>query len=181
MAQSSILELLRTVAVVGAWYFWSSAVIFTNRHLLTSGLTAPISLTLIHMTGSSIFANGAVYIGGFDRQYLQSRKQTIKVITLSATFGVSVVCGTAGLKFIPVSFNELIAATTPLFTAVFTFLAMGESQGIPKTISLIVIAAGCMIASKGRGLLEPRGLLPLSDRDRHSRHADGAGGAADVQ
>mmetsp|Transcript_40226 Transcript_40226/g.113910 ORF Transcript_40226/g.113910 Transcript_40226/m.113910 type:complete len:337 (-) Transcript_40226:271-1281(-) len=149
MAQAGIVGFLRTVAVVCAWYFWSSAVIFTNRHLLTSGLTAPISLTLIHMTGSSIFANGAVSFGGFEKQYLQSRKQTLKVALLSATFGTSVVCGTATLRFIPVSFNELIAATTPLFAAVFTYLTMKESQGYAKSLSLIVIALGCMIASKG--------------------------------
>lgn len=148
-SSSSFLELMRTVVVVLFWYFWSSAVIFTNRHLLTSGLTAPISLTLIHMIGSSIFANGAVYFAGFEKQYLQSKKQTIKVAALSATFGVSVVCGTATLRFIPVSFNEVIAATTPLFTAVFTFLTLRESQGLMKSLTLIIIAVGCMVASNG--------------------------------
>lgn len=142
-------ELLRTTAAVVAWYFWSGAVLFTNRHLLTSGLTAPISLTLIHMIGSSLFANGAVMLCGYEKQYIQSRKQNIKVVLLSATFGLSVVCGTAALKFIPVSFNEMIASTTPLAAALFSFLATRESQGLLKVLSLVVIAVGCMVGSNG--------------------------------
>lgn len=142
-------ELLRTVGVVAAWYFWSGAVLFTNRHLLTSGLTAPVSLTLIHMLGSSAFANGAVSFCGYERQHIQSSRQNVKVMLLSATFGVSVVCGTAALKFIPVSFNEMIASTTPLAAALFSFLAARESQSLMKVVSLVLIAIGCVIASNG--------------------------------
>lgn len=141
--------ILKTVFAVGNWYFWSCAVLFTNRHLLTTGLTAPISLTLIHMVGSSLFANGAVMLASYEKQALQSKKQAYNVVLLSATFGLSVVCGTAGLKFIPVSFNEMIASTTPLFAAMFTFFTMGKAQGLMKTLSLVAIAVGCIIASKG--------------------------------
>eukprot|EP00951_Prasinocladus_malaysianus_P005323 scaffold37817_cov48-Prasinocladus_malaysianus.AAC.2 len=142
-------DILKTVGAVLAWYFWSSAILFTNRHLLTSGLTAPITLTLLHMLGSSIFSNGAVSFCGFERQTLQSQKQLYKVLALSFTFGLSVVCGTYGLKFIPVSFNEVIASTTPLFAALFSFLAFREMQGTYKTVALLLIALGCMTASKG--------------------------------
>ena len=148
-ASASLASLLTTVGAVVAWYFWSSAVVFSNRHLLTSGLTAPISLTLIHMLGSALFSNGAVYIFGFERQYIQSREQGLKVILLSLTFGMSVVCGTATLKFIPVSFNEVISSTTPLFAAAFTFLTKNERQGTYKTLALVLIAVGCYVASNG--------------------------------
>eukprot|EP00192_Tetraselmis_astigmatica_P013304 CAMPEP_0117649944 /NCGR_PEP_ID=MMETSP0804-20121206/1269_1 /TAXON_ID=1074897 /ORGANISM="Tetraselmis astigmatica, Strain CCMP880" /LENGTH=332 /DNA_ID=CAMNT_0005455769 /DNA_START=264 /DNA_END=1262 /DNA_ORIENTATION=- len=156
---SSFTGLVTTVGAVVGWYFWSSAVVFSNRHLLTSGLTAPISLTLLHMLGSSIFSNGAVYFGGFERQYLQSRNQGIKVILLSLTFGMSVVCGTATLKFIPVSFNEVICSTTPLFAAVFTFLTKNESQGTSKTMALVLIAIGCYVASNGEPMWNTLGFF----------------------
>ena len=158
-AAESFRAILTTCFAVGSWYFWSCAVLFTNRHLLTSGLTSPISLTVIHMAGSSIFANGAVTFAGFEKQVLKSRKQTIKVLVLSFTFGLSVVCGTACLKFIPVSFNEMIASTTPLFAALFTFISMQKAQGLLKTLSLIVIAIGCIIASKGEPMWHTFGFL----------------------
>ena len=152
-------EMLKTVFAVSMWYFWSCAVLFTNRHLLTSGLTSPISLTLLHMVGSSLFANGAVTLAGYEKQVLQSRSQTIRVLLLSATFGTSVVCGTAGLKFIPVSFNEMISSTTPLFAALFTFISMGQGQGYLKTFSLVLIAIGCTMASKGEPMWSTIGFL----------------------
>mmetsp|Transcript_13331 Transcript_13331/g.31553 ORF Transcript_13331/g.31553 Transcript_13331/m.31553 type:complete len:339 (+) Transcript_13331:190-1206(+) len=152
MAPVSWLDLLKTISAVIGWYFWSSAVVFTNRHLLTSGLTAPVSLTLLHMLGSSLFSNSMVMFCGYDRQVLQSSRQTVKTVLLSATFGLSVVCGTAALKFIPVSFNEMIASTTPLFAAVFTFITMRETQGVPRTLALFAIAAGCIVASRGEPL-----------------------------
>jgi hypothetical protein len=54
----------------------------TNRHLQTTGgLRAPVSLTLVHMIGCTIFSNSAVYLCGthFTPQPLISRRQLVKV------------------------------------------------------------------------------------------------------
>mmetsp|Transcript_41016 Transcript_41016/g.104900 ORF Transcript_41016/g.104900 Transcript_41016/m.104900 type:complete len:339 (-) Transcript_41016:383-1399(-) len=156
---SATFELLRTAAVVAAWFFWNGAVLFTNRHLLTTGLTAPISLTLLHMIGSSAFSNGVVALCGYEKQHIQSRKQNIKVALLAATFGLSVVSGTASLKYIPVSFSEMISSTTPLAAALFSFLAARESQTPLKIFSLMIIAAGCIVSSNGEPSWHTLGFL----------------------
>ena len=41
---------------------------------------------------------------------------------LGCVFCVSVVLGNVSLRYIPVSFNQAIGATTPFFTAVLAFV-----------------------------------------------------------
>ena len=46
----------------------------------------------------------------------------LQVALLSLVFTVTIILGNASLKYIPVSFNQAIGATTPLFTALLGFL-----------------------------------------------------------
>lgn len=63
-------------------YALNITVIMTNRFLQTTGgLRAPVSLTLMHMIGCTIFSNSAVYMCGanFTPQPLISKRQLMKV------------------------------------------------------------------------------------------------------
>jgi drug/metabolite transporter (DMT)-like permease len=52
----------------------------------------------------------------------QSRQQFWKISLLALIFCLTVVLGNVSLKFIPVSFNQAIGATTPAFTAALALL-----------------------------------------------------------
>lgn len=56
---------------------------------------------------------------------LKSNRQAVKVCCLATIFCVTIVLGNLSLKYIPVSFNQAIGATTPFFTAIFAAALQG--------------------------------------------------------
>mmetsp|Transcript_1645 Transcript_1645/g.4737 ORF Transcript_1645/g.4737 Transcript_1645/m.4737 type:complete len:332 (-) Transcript_1645:333-1328(-) len=142
-------EFLKAASTVCLWYLCNITVSLSNRYLLTSGLRAPISLTCLHMICTFCFSNIAVECMGFEKQTIQSRNQLWKVVAQSVTFGVSIVCGVSALGFIPVSFNEMISATTPLFTALISYSLQGETQTCDKATALLLVAVGAGVSSGG--------------------------------
>lgn len=57
---------------------------------------------------------------------LKHKKQMWKICLLATIFCLTIVLGNLSLKYIPVSFNQAIGATTPFFTAVFALLLQGK-------------------------------------------------------
>lgn len=141
--------LVKAALTVGLWYLCNITVSLSNRYLLTTGLRAPISLTCLHMLCTFAFSSYAVACLGFEKQQIQSRTQFWKVVAQSVTFGLSIVCGVSALGHIPVSFNEMIASTTPLFTAVIAYLLQGECQTYQNVAALLLVAIGASISSGG--------------------------------
>ena len=83
VAGTAMTSTIVTVATVLVWYVLNITIVITNRALQTTGgLSTPMSLTLCHMIGSSIFANSAVMFCSthFKLQSLSSYKQGLKVI-----------------------------------------------------------------------------------------------------
>lgn len=142
-------EVLKAVSTVCLWYLCNITVSLSNRYLLTTGLRAPVSLTCLHMVCTFCFATFGVHFLGFEKQHIQSRDQLWKVITQSLTFGTSIVCGVSALGHIPVSFNEMISSTTPLFTAIIAYALQRESQTYEKVTALLLVAVGASISSGG--------------------------------
>lgn len=93
--------------VVAAWFITGAILLFTNKILLTNGIRAPVSITMLHMTASCLFANSAVLFGGFAAQSFKSNRQRLNVFVLASAFGCSVVAGVSSFAFIPVSFYEV--------------------------------------------------------------------------
>lgn len=56
---------------------------------------------------------------------MKSKQQMYKVALLASIFCLTIVLGNLSLKYIPVSFNQAIGATTPFFTAIFALLMQG--------------------------------------------------------
>ena len=88
-------SMIVTVATVLVWYVLNITIVITNRALQTTGgLSTPVSLTLCHMIGSSIFANSAVMLcsAHFKLQSLSSYKQGLKVILEGPTASCRICC-----------------------------------------------------------------------------------------
>ncbi|OMO97418.1 hypothetical protein COLO4_14630 [Corchorus olitorius] len=66
---------------------------------------------------------------------------------LSIVFCMSVVLGNVSLRYLPVSFNQAIGATTPFFTAILAFVMIKKRESWITYLTLIPVVAGVIIAS----------------------------------
>ncbi|KAG6580924.1 UDP-URONIC ACID TRANSPORTER 1, partial [Cucurbita argyrosperma subsp. sororia] len=82
-------------------------------------------------------------------QMLKSRSQFLKISTLSLVFCGSVVGGNVSLRYLAVSFNQAVGATTPFFTALFAYLMTLKREAWVTYAALIPVVAGVVIASGG--------------------------------
>ncbi|KAK8632842.1 hypothetical protein V6N13_073221 [Hibiscus sabdariffa] len=82
-------------------------------------------------------------------QPIKSRPQFLKIATLSVVFCGSVVGGNISLRYLPVSFNQAVGATTPFFTALFAYLMTFKREAWVTYGALVPVVAGVVIASGG--------------------------------
>lgn len=83
---------------------------------------------------------------------LGSRKQLRKIMLLGCVFCVSVVLGNVSLRYIPVSFNQAIGATTPFFTAVLAFVVQQRIESPITYLTLVPVVVGVVVATQAEPL-----------------------------
>ena len=71
---------------------------------------------MLHMISCSVMSYAVSLMGVVPKQSIKTRRQFVKICFLACVFCGSVVAGNISLRYIPVSFNQAIGATTPLFT-----------------------------------------------------------------
>ncbi|URE11384.1 UAA transporter family [Musa troglodytarum] len=140
-----------TVGLVTAWYSSNIGVLLLNKYLLSNyGFKYPIFLTMCHMTACSLLSYVAIaWLKVVPMQAIRSRVQLFKIATLSLVFCGSVVSGNISLRYLPVSFNQAVGATTPFFTAVFAYLMTLRRESWLTYITLVPVVTGVIIASGG--------------------------------
>lgn len=138
-----------TIGLVTAWYSSNIGVLLLNKYLLSNyGFKYPIFLTMCHMTACSLLSYVAIaWMKMVPMQTIRSRVQFMKISALSLVFCASVVSGNISLRFLPVSFNQAIGATTPFFTAVFAYLMTLKREAWLTYVTLIPVVTGVIIAS----------------------------------
>ncbi|ESR48802.1 putative sugar phosphate/phosphate translocator [Citrus sinensis] len=142
---------LFTFGLVAAWYSSNIGVLLLNKYLLSNyGFRYPIFLTMCHMTACSLLSYIAIaWMKMVPMQTIRSRHQFLKISALSFVFCISVVFGNVSLRFLPVSFNQAVGATTPFFTAVFAYLMTLKREAWLTYVTLIPVVTGVIIASGG--------------------------------
>ncbi|KAG8501423.1 hypothetical protein CXB51_003753 [Gossypium anomalum] len=142
---------LFTIGLVTAWYSSNIGVLLLNKYLLSNyGFKYPMFLTMCHMTACSLLSYIAIaWMKMVPMQTIRSRVQFFKISALSLVFCVSVVFGNISLRFLPVSFNQAVGATTPFFTAVFAYLMTLKREAWLTYLTLVPVVAGVIIASGG--------------------------------
>ncbi|KAI8556831.1 hypothetical protein RHMOL_Rhmol05G0285900 [Rhododendron molle] len=140
-----------TIGLVTAWYASNIGVLLLNKYLLSNyGFKYPIFLTMCHMTACSLLSYVAiVWMRLVPLQAIRSRVQFAKIATLSLVFCTSVVSGNVSLRYLPVSFNQAVGATTPFFTAVFAYLMTVKREAWLTYLTLLPVVTGVVIASGG--------------------------------
>ncbi|KAK4275218.1 hypothetical protein QN277_018342 [Acacia crassicarpa] len=142
---------LFTIGLIACWYSSNIGVLLLNKYLLSNyGFRYPIFLTLCHMMACSVLSYVAIsWLKVAPLQTVRSRVQFVKISSLGLIFCLSVVGGNISLRYLPVSFNQAVGATTPFFTAVFAYLMTLKREAWLTYITLIPVVAGVMIASGG--------------------------------
>ncbi|GJW21126.1 reverse transcriptase domain-containing protein [Tanacetum coccineum] len=82
-------------------------------------------------------------------QKIKSRGQFLRIGCLSVVFCGSVVGGNISLRYLPVSFNQAVGATTPFFTAMFAYLMTWKREAWVTYGALVPVVTGVVIASGG--------------------------------
>ncbi|RWR95542.1 Triose-phosphate transporter domain-containing protein [Cinnamomum micranthum f. kanehirae] len=142
---------LFTIGLVTSWYSSNIGVLLLNKYLLSNyGFKYPIFLTMCHMTACSLFSYVAIaWMKLVPMQTVRSTDQFWKIAALSFVFCGSVVSGNVSLRFLPVSFNQAVGATTPFFTAVFAYIMTVKREAWLTYATLVPVVAGVVIASGG--------------------------------
>ncbi|KAG9454756.1 hypothetical protein H6P81_007660 [Aristolochia fimbriata] len=137
--------------LVFLWYTSNIGVILLNKYLLSNyGFSFPIFLTMCHMSACAILSYISIVVfKSVPLQSLNSRTQFYKIFVLSVVFCASVVGGNISLRYIPVSFNQAVGATTPFFTAVFAYFVAWKREAWATYAALIPVVTGVVIASGG--------------------------------
>ncbi|KAF7828345.1 putative sugar phosphate/phosphate translocator [Senna tora] len=138
-----------TALIIASWYFSNIGVLLLNKYLLSFyGYRYPIFLTMLHMLSCAAYSYVAInFLELVPLQHIHSRKQFFKIFALSAIFCFSVVCGNTSLRYLPVSFNQAIGATTPFFTAIFAFLITCKKESGGVYLALLPVVFGIVLAS----------------------------------
>ncbi|KAK4260495.1 hypothetical protein QN277_003597 [Acacia crassicarpa] len=152
---------LVTALMIVSWYLSNIGVLLVNKYLLSIyGYRYPIFLTMLHMLSCSAYSYVAIhFLELVSFQQIHSRKQFCKIFALSAIFCFSVVCGNTSLRYLPVSFNQAIGATTPFFTAIFAFLITCKKESAEVYLALLPVVFGIVVASNSEPLFHLFGFL----------------------
>ncbi|KAG6498292.1 probable sugar phosphate/phosphate translocator At3g11320 [Zingiber officinale] len=160
-SSSSSSSTVFTAFIIGAWYFSNIGVLLLNKYLLTVyGFRFPIFLTALHMAACSAYGLAAVRgLRLVAYQPLASRAHLLKVAALASIFSLSVVSGNASLRFLPVSFNQAVGATTPFFTALFALALTRLREPAAVYAALLPVVLGIVLAANSEPLFHPLGFL----------------------
>lgn len=148
---SSRKETLFISSLIILWYSSNIGVLLLNKFLLSNyGFRFPIFLTMCHMSACAILSyTSIVFLKVVPLQVVKSRPQFLKIAMLSIVFCGSVVGGNISLRYLAVSFNQAVGATTPFFTAVFAYLMTLKRETWVTYAALVPVVAGVVIASGG--------------------------------
>ncbi|KAH6768958.1 Nucleotide-sugar transporter family protein [Perilla frutescens var. frutescens] len=150
-----------TAAIIAAWYFSNIGVLLLNKYLLSfHGYRYPIFLTMLHMLSCAAYSLFAIkWLEIVPFQQIHSRRQFFKILALSIIFCFSVVCGNTSLRYLPISFNQAIGATTPFFTAIFAFVITCKKESAEVYFALLPVVLGIVLASNSEPLFHLFGFL----------------------
>mmetsp|Transcript_4162 Transcript_4162/g.7726 ORF Transcript_4162/g.7726 Transcript_4162/m.7726 type:complete len:386 (+) Transcript_4162:206-1363(+) len=149
-----------TLFLIFAWYTSNIGVLLLNKYLLSIyGFKYPVFLTLCHMVACSLLSYLVSLMKLVPRQGIKSKQQFFKISVLAVVFCGSVVCGNVSLRYLPVSFNQAVGATTPFFTAIFSALIMRKIESVNTYLALVPVVVGIILASGTEPLFHMFGFI----------------------
>jgi solute carrier family 35 protein E4 len=140
-----------TVIVIGCWFTLNVIISNLNSWVLKrEKFSYPVLLTVVHMLACRMLSGIAlrsVMRPTTDRPVSESTLSKVRLLALS--FCASVACGNIALKYIFVSFAQMVTAATPLFTMVLMYVVAGKRYSAASYASMLPMCGGVMLCTAG--------------------------------
>jgi len=140
---------INTILSVLGWFILNISIANVNKWIFSKyDFHYPIFLTLIHIVCSMILSSLTIRGGWYPLNEIKTwNKWCSKILPLAAIFCASVAAGNIGLRYIFVSYAQIVTATTPLFTVLVTSLLTTTHLKWEIYVSMLPIAGGVGLAS----------------------------------
>jgi len=139
-----------TAAVCAQWFGLNIAISNLNGWVLRNGFRYPVLLTITHMVCCWTLAGASLLSCMRPHAAHPIGIAAIrKVHTLSIAFCGSVACGNVALRFIYVSFAQMVTAAGPLFTMILMYSMAGKRYSRAAYASMVPMCGGVMLCTAG--------------------------------
>ena len=147
------------VAVVLIWMGCNVSIGTANKAIFSLiGFKYPVFLTLCHMVASHVMSG--IYLALYDKGGKAPKAETIKrVWVLSVTFCLSITLNNIGLKYVFVSFYEILSACTAPITMLLAVFLQGKRFHPVTYFSMLPLCGGVMLCIKGELNFHVMGLI----------------------
>ena len=147
---------------VSCWFSLTVVLVVANKILMSEKqFLLPIFLTLVHTFMSFTCTEMLILSGWRTRTRLKDYRQTLRVFALSQAHTLSIVLSIASLKYVEVSFEQALSASTPAFTALLAYVVLGKVERITVWVTLVPVIGGALVSMKGEPGASPTGVALL--------------------
>jgi drug/metabolite transporter (DMT)-like permease len=118
----------------------------------------PIFLTFLHMVVSYVFCEFSAEMGWIQRIAIRSRAEAGKVFLLSQSLALCVVLSVASFRYVEVSLEQALSASTPVFTALLGMVILGRRERTRVWLTFLPVVGGAMVTAGGEPSLHVLGV-----------------------
>ncbi|RDB23391.1 GDP-mannose transporter GONST5 [Hypsizygus marmoreus] len=128
-----------------------------NKSLLIN-FPFPYTLSAIHALCGSIGSLILVKAGAVPPPRL-TVQETLVLLAFSGLYTVNIIVSNVSLGLVTVPFHQVVRASTPLFTILFSYVLLGTRSSRAKLIALVPVVAGVGFATYGDYYFTPWGFF----------------------
>ena len=139
----------RATAAVAGWFSATVVLILTNKVLMREHFRLPVFLTFLHMLASNLWCHLSAYMRWSAKTRTRNAEQAGKIFLLSQMLALSVVLAVASFKYVEVSLEQALAASTPAFTALMSIVILGKREKWRTWVTLMPIMGGATLSAGG--------------------------------
>ena len=152
-----------TVLIIFTWFLLNIVINNLNGWILkTHGFAYPVTLTTVHMICCWALSGGCLLSVMRPTDPQPTSAATLrKVRMLSLAFCASVACGNIALRYIFVSFSQMVSAASPLFTMLLSAAMVGKRFSRTAYLSTIPMCGGVMLCTAGEVNFHVLGFLAI--------------------
>ena len=140
---------VRAFLSVAGWFVSTVVLITMNKVLMGEHFALPVFLTFLHMMVSFLWCEFSMTMGWTARGAIKSRAEGWKVFFLSQVMALSVLLAVASFKYVDVSLEQALAASSPAFTAAMGVVILKKRERGKVWLTLLPVVGGAMISAGG--------------------------------
>jgi len=133
-----------------SWFMLNLAITLLNKAVFSFGeFNYPAILTVVHMISSWIVGYACIYIFRLCDAKELDHDGWWAMFKVSLLFTGNIILGNVSLRYVSVSFNQIMRATVPAVTMLLSGHLLKESFSADRKYSMVVVIFGVMVACYG--------------------------------